>query len=77
MVSTSRQLLTDDASHFGKGHLDALAAVRVKASFQPLVLLTSNHGDLLLAIGPELDKSSVAFEHIRIVTCAGMNLLRL
>jgi hypothetical protein len=76
-VGASRQALTDGASHFGESHLDAQTAVRAKLSFQALILLTSNHGRLLLVIGFELDEGSVALEHLRIVPRTGMNLLRL
>jgi hypothetical protein len=76
-IGASRQLGIDGARNFGKGHLDAQAAVPAKLSFQALILLTSHRDNLLLATGLEPDKGSVALEHIRIVPRAGMNLLRL
>ena len=46
----ARQSLTDGAGQLGKRHLDARTAVRPKLTLQALILLTSDHKHILLAI---------------------------
>ena len=47
LVGAWRQPLSDDLGHLGEGHLDPWVAGRPQVPFQTLVLLASDHDDIM------------------------------
>jgi hypothetical protein len=50
IVCAGRQLITDDSGDVGKAHLDQRMPKSAEVSAELLVLLTTNHDDILLAV---------------------------
>lgn len=50
IVCAARQLITDHSGDVGKAHLDQRMPECAEVSAEPLVLLTANHDDIMVAV---------------------------